>query len=319
MVHNERGVDIEDDAQLAALVRSDPDLAKNPIVQWGTLPSTHLVPSDIFELAQLIRGQQAAADGTGVVIVHGTDALEETALALDLLLDAPGPVVLTGAMSPLDADGYDGLENLRAASLVARIPAVRDVGVVVVMGGEIHAATDVTKMRTTGRQAFESPHIGRLGYIEGGKVVLDGQVPNRTNLVTDRFALPVPIVTAGIGNTGEEVDLFRAAGVAGMVVAAAGSGQTHPSLFASCERAMADGIPVVMATRCPGGVPDDTYSYDGSGQKWAESAATIAGTLSPLKARIVLSMGIGAGLSIAQLDNVFETWRLPPTRHVPHE
>jgi L-asparaginase len=73
-----------------------------------------------------------------------------------------------------------------------------------------------------------------------------------------------------------------------------------------------------MATRCPGGAPDDTYTYDGGGQRWGESAAIIAGTLSALKARLVLSMAIGAGLDVAQMDDLFETWRLPPTRHLGH-
>jgi L-asparaginase len=314
MVHNDRGVDIEDDAQLARLLRSDPLLASSQVVEWGTLPSTHLLPSDAFALAELVQDLSAKSDDAGVVIVHGTDAMEEMALALDLLLDIPGPVVLTGAMTPLDAGDYDGLDNLRAAARVARSPAFRDVGVVVVMGGEVHAASDVTKIRTTGRRAFESPHLGRMGHVTTRQVIRDGRVPVRTSLRTTRFALPIPLITAGMGNEGREVDILRSAGIAGLVIAGAGSGQTHPGLLASCTRAMSDGLPVVLATRCPGGTPDDTYSYDGGGRAWREGGAIIAGWLSPTKARLVLAMGLGAGLSRPDLDELFGAWRtLPPS------
>ena len=53
----------------------------------------------------------------GVVIITGTDALEEAAFALDLLLDVSTPIVITGAMKPADVLGYDGISNIRVSTV----------------------------------------------------------------------------------------------------------------------------------------------------------------------------------------------------------
>jgi len=71
----------------------------------------------IFQVRQFILTGWALEKGAGetegqnvgFVVVTGTDALEEFAFALDLLLPAKIPVVVTGAAKPTDADGFDGI------------------------------------------------------------------------------------------------------------------------------------------------------------------------------------------------------------------
>ena len=109
--------------------------------------------------------RRALADPTidGVVVVQGTDTIEETTFAWDLLHAGPQPVVVTGAMRAPHEAGFDGPANLRDAVAIAASPEARDLGVVVSLAGTIEAADDVQKTHTTAFTTFASPNGGSLG------------------------------------------------------------------------------------------------------------------------------------------------------------
>ncbi|MEA2478397.1 MAG: L-asparaginase, partial [Thermoleophilaceae bacterium] len=111
------------------------------------LPSAHLTPAHQLEIAKAAR--DAARRGIGVVVTHGTDALEETAMLCDVLHDAEAPIVFTGAIRTATAPGADGPANLFDAVSVARSEEAAGMGVLVVFGGEIHHARCARKTDTT--------------------------------------------------------------------------------------------------------------------------------------------------------------------------
>ena len=118
-------------------------------------PSAHLTLED--QLAICRQARDAARRGTGVVVTHGTDTLEETAMLCDILHDAEAPIVFTGAIRPASAPGADGPANLVDAVSRGGQREAAGMGVLVCFGGEIHHARGVRKTDTVSLVAFSSP------------------------------------------------------------------------------------------------------------------------------------------------------------------
>jgi L-asparaginase len=175
---------------------------------------------------------------------------------------------------------------------------MRDVGVVVCLAGTVEPADDVTKMHTTAFTTFQSPNDGSLGRVgEEGAVTLDRpRDPRRSLRPVPADGARVELIQAGIGSDGGLLDAAIAAGTSGIVVAATGAGNTSPGVLAAAERAIRDGIPVVLASRCPAGAVSTAYAFPGGGATWMRAGAIRAGTLCAIKARVALALGLGAGL-----------------------
>jgi len=295
------------EAILATVSELDQE-AELEAIDWGLVPASHLRFSQILEIGELIRGAARRPEVNGVVVVQGTDVLEETAFAWDLVHAADTPVVIVGAMrNGADAD-YDGPRNLADAVRVAADPRMRGQGVVVVMAGLVLPADDVIKMDSQALDAFQAPNEGALGRINGGRLSLERQRGTRRVLPSSpsRAAEPVALLTAVVSTDGDLLRAAVAGGAAGVVVEATGSGNTDPDLLAAAVEAMAGGIPVALTTRCSSGQVGPFYGFPGGGRSWQEAGALMAGRLSGPKARVALALGLGAGLQGAALARFLE-------------
>ncbi len=138
--------------------------------------------------------------------------------------------------------------------------------------------------------------MGPLGRVDDEVVILDRDRGRRRHVTATRAASRVHLVTATVATDGSPIAALHAAGSDGFVVAATGAGNTDPSLLVAAEAAMADGLPVVLVTRCPAGAAGTGYAFPGGGATWERAGAMLAGHLSGPKARIALALGLGAGL-----------------------
>jgi L-asparaginase len=277
------------------------EIADVEAIDWGRVPASQFTFAQLIDIATTLRRHLARPEIEGAVVVQGTDSIEETSMAFDLLVDGPKPVVVVGSMRSPDQDGYEGAVNLRNAVRCASANELRGQGVMVVMDGEIHPADDVTKIHTSRYGAFKSPNLGPIGHVDAGGVVLARARNRRRQVATLVAAQPVHLITSVIGSDGSLIRAATEGGARGFVIAGAGVGNTPVDMLVACQEAIAKGIPVVLTTRCPAGRAQPAYSFPGAGKRWLDSGAIVAGWLRGPKARIALALGVGAGLDEVHL------------------
>lgn len=101
-------------------------------IRFKAIPSTAVAFPEWK--AVVIAADKAMADHpdlSGIVVLHGTATLEETAYALNLTAKVDVPIVLVGAQRPASALSGDAGLNLVNAVRVAGHPASRGLGVLV--------------------------------------------------------------------------------------------------------------------------------------------------------------------------------------------
>jgi L-asparaginase len=288
----------------AELVRAVPALAEVAEVSADTLhttPGAWLLPTDIVTVAHWAR--ERVADAEGVIVVQGTDTIEETAFLLDLYWDRLKPLVVTGAMRSPSAPGADGPANLLAAAVVAGSVLSRDRGVLVVLNDDVHAAARVRKTDSMAAHAFSSAPFGPVGRVHEGR-------PTYAGRATRWPALPAPLTGRSprialletyLGDVGELLQLVVDAQYDGVVLAGFGAGHVSAALAEVVEAAIPR-FPVVLASRTGGGpVLERTYGFPGSEQDLIARGVIPAGWLDARKARMLLWSLLAAGLPAAHV------------------
>jgi L-asparaginase len=295
---------------IAAIVASVPDIAAVAdlhITQLMQRPSTALTFSDVLRLRAEIR-RRVEQGSSGIVVTQGTDTLEETAFALDVLWPGSAPVVFTGAMRSPSLPGADGPANLLAAVQVVASPAARGLGAMVVFGDEIHAARFASKTHTSSPSAFHSPTTGPIGWLTEGRPTIATRPAGRLHLEmpSDASIPPVALIRLALGDDGRILRGLPHLGFASVVIEGFGGGHVTPPIVPVVERLTAR-MPVVLASRTGSGdVLRSTYRYVGSEIELLKLGLIPADGLDGLKARVLLSLALAAGLTGPELAGTFE-------------
>lgn len=264
-------------------------------------------PAELVALARLVNERLSVPETDGVVLIHGTNTIEETAYFLNLTVRSRKPIIVTGSQRPFSTLSSDGPLNLLNAIRVAADPVSAGKGVLIVLNGEINASRDVTKSSTYGLAAFRSPDLGILGYADPDRVVFY-RTPLRKHTWNSEFdvakSIDLPKVVILYSHAGDDGDLAMAAvngGAKGLIMAGTGAGSTHNARERLIELATRQGIAVVRCSRVGSGriIRDDNWQ----GQRFVS-----ADNLNPQKARILLQLCLSQGNDVEAIQRMFDEY-----------
>ncbi len=288
-----------------ALIDAIPELknvANICVEQFCNINSDDVTSEIWLALAKRIQELLQREDVDGIVIMHGTDTMEETAFFLSLTLggSAPSaaeiaakPVIMTGSMRPATAAEPDGPANLLfAVKSAVEMSAKNDATVYVAFAGKLMDARSVQKIQANDLDAFaelSSRTSFRDRHLVNAKKSFD--ISNLREL---------PRVTVLYFNADADAELVRFAAErsAGLIIAGAGAGEFSRAWADAITDAVAEKkIPVVISTRINRGsivpeqllVPETIATYD----------------LPPAKAAVLLRLALTVTNDPAAIQKIF--------------
>jgi L-asparaginase len=259
---------------VSSLVGAVPGLAQSPLAteQVAQVDSKDMGWPIWQALGRAIGAALVREEVSAIVVTHGTDTLEETAILLHALHAGEKPIVLTAAMRPATSPEADGPANLLWAVQVAASAAARgEGGVAVALAGRIWAARDVRKAHTHAVDAFDgggAPPLDERSPWPApeaqGWHLLEASAPPRVEIVSSHVDADGWLVDAALAHASPTHQRL-----AGLVVACTGHGTWHRGLEAALTRARDAGVTVWRSSRVArGGVqarPGDVWPAAGDG------------------------------------------------------
>jgi L-asparaginase/Glu-tRNA(Gln) amidotransferase subunit D len=179
----------------------------------------------------------------------------------------------------------------------------------VCLNDTINGARDVAKTNTALADAFRSPELGYMGYIQDGRPHIYNTSTRRHTYhsefdMTDVHTLPrVDIVYGYAGGGAVQVDALTADGTRGIVFAGPGNGSLSQTAKEALIRARTRGVLIVRSSRVGSG------RVARNGEADDDALDFIAGdNLSPQKARILLMLALTKTTDTAEIQRMFDQY-----------
>ena len=243
------------------------------------LDSSAMTLDDTDSIITAVNKELRRDDVDGVVVTHGTDSMEETAIAVDTFQDSEKPVALTGAMRPFDDPNPDGPDNLALAVKTVTDPANRGRGTFIAFADQVIPARGAFKSDTSKADGFANNN--------GEKQPQRPKALKFKPLGNTR----VDIIAAYPGAPADLIQRSLDSGAEGIVIEGMGAGNIGDEL-AQAAQAAAKKVPVVLTTRVDHGPVEGIYGGAGGGATLADAGVISSGTLRAPQARMLLAAAI---------------------------
>lgn len=269
--------------------------------------SPDITDQDMMTIGRRIQQVLDNDEADGVVLVMGTDTIEEVSYFLHLTLKTQCPVVVVGAMRPAGVISSDGPLNLLNAIRVAAAPQSRDQGVLVVMNDHIMCARDVVKASSCKVESFTGGYYGVVGTVRNGLVTFFYRTSRPFGL-TSRFSLDLPEELPRVDNIymyqGCGADLVKASfslNPEALVIGGFGNGAIHNEIRDYYRAHKGEKLPIlVRACRAPyGGSFGDYGHFD------EEIGCFPAGDMLPSKIRILMKLILTQTHDLEEIKAIF--------------
>lgn len=296
-------------------INNNPELSQHADLtglQFKQVASSSIVLKDLYRLASVINN----ADVDGVVLVQGTDAMEDTAFVLQCLCPANKSIVITGAMRNPSQVSSDSGVNLHNAVQIAASKKTRELGVLLATGYAFYSAIHVQKLNAVNVEAFGSDK-GLVGWVTESRVHVinkpvlptllnpkavdallqpylqnDTAASHASNGVNDydSSSYSVPIYTAVIDDNALVLKAIIASRPSGIVIAGMGGGHIA-GVWVDLLAEAAKKMPIILSSRCAfGEVLTETYGYPGSEMELIAAGLIPSAWLNTLKVRLLLML-----------------------------
>ena len=269
--------------------------------------SPDITDRDMMAIGRRIQQVLDNDEADGVVLVMGTDTIEEVSYFLHLTLKTHCPVVVVGAMRPAGVISSDGPLNLLNAIRVAAAPQSRDHGVVVVMNDHIMCARDVMKASSCKVEAFSGGYYGVIGTVRNGLVTFFYRSTRPFGL-TSRFSLDLPEELPRV----ETIYMYQGCGAGlmkaalslepeALVIGGFGNGAIHYEIRDYYRAHKGEKLPILLrACRAPyGGSFGDYGHFD------EELGCFPAGDMLPSKIRILMKLALTQTHDLDEIKAIF--------------
>ena len=266
----------------------DKDKLTLEVKDIAKLDSSAMTLDDTDTIIEAVNKELQRDDVDGVVVTHGTDSMEETAIAVDTFQDSDKPVALTGAMRPFDDPDPDGPDNLALAVKTVTDPSNKGRGTFIAFADHVIPARGAFKSDTAKADGFANNN--------GKKQPQRPKALKHQPLGNTR----VDIIAAYPGAPADLIQRSLDSGAEGIVIEGMGAGNIGDEL-AQAAKAAAKKVPVVLTTRVDHGPVEGIYGGAGGGATLADAGVISSGTLRAPQARMLLAAAISTDTDPAEL------------------